>query len=173
MEYTVINENIAVGKEGSVSVVKVKDTVCILKQFKKKKSPARIQKEAQFQMAACEIGVSPQIFHVDLDKKQIFMQGLNGLLLDVAKTRVPPCLLSTEMKSIENLMKSLDNIGVLHNDGNCRNVMIDGGRIYLIDYGFAKKITPSILKKTQEPNIRYTLAMMKRSFKHNGIKAWL
>ena len=71
MEYTIINENIAVGKDGTVSVVKVGETVCVLKQFKKTKSAKRIQKEAEFQGKACELGVAPQVFHVDLDNKQI------------------------------------------------------------------------------------------------------
>ena len=40
--------------------------------------------------------------------------------------------------------KKLDSIGILHNDGNCLNVMcqVENGenRIYIIDYGLAKQI---------------------------------
>ena len=100
--------------------MKVGETVCVLKQFKKTKSAKRIQKEA-----------------------------------------------------IETICRTLDTNEILHNDGNCRNVMVDNGKIYLIDYGFAKKIDSKILSKTNEPNIKFTLAMMKRSFRQNGIKAWL
>lgn len=173
MEYTIIYENIAVGKDGAVSVVKVGDTICILKQFKKTKSAKRIQKEADFQGKACELGVAPQVFHVDLDKKQIFMQGLDKTLLEVAKNRVPACLLKSEMEAIETICRTLDKHEILHNDGNCRNIMVDQGKIYMIDYGFAKKIDSKVLSKTNEPNIKFTLAMMKRSFRQNGIKAWL
>ena len=51
--------------------------------------------------------------------------------------------------------------------------MENNEKIYLIDYGFAKKIDSKVLSKTNEPNIKFTLAMMKRSFRQNGIKAWL
>ena len=73
-------------------------------------------------------------------------------------------------------MKKLDSIGILHNDGNCLNVMcqVENGenRIYIIDYGLAKQIDSKILRKTKTPNLKYTLEMMKRSFRHHGIKAW-
>ena len=116
MEYTIINENIAVGKDGTVSVVKVGETVCVLKQFKKTKSAKRIQKEAEFQGKACELGVAPQVFHVDLDNKQIFMQGLDKTLLEVAKNRVPACLLKSEMEAIETICRTLDTKEKLQNN---------------------------------------------------------
>jgi len=172
IHYEIIKENIAQGKEGCVSVVIANGIACVLKQFKQTKSSARIQREVDFQIQACTEGVAPQVYHVDLDKKQIFMQGLDSLLLDVAKKREPPHLTKYEMDGIENMMVKLDNIGLLHNDGNCRNVMLHQGRLYLIDYGFSKRISKATLRKTNAPNIDYTFKMMKRSFKQNGIKAW-
>jgi tRNA A-37 threonylcarbamoyl transferase component Bud32 len=172
-DYTVVNRNFARGKEGSISVVTINNHKCILKQFKTTKSVDRLNREATLQQEAFELGVAPEVYQVEYRAKQIFMQGIDNLLMDLAKTRSPPQLFSHEMQRIENIMNILDTNGIFHNDGNCRNVMIDNdGVIYLIDYGMSKKITRKLRQKTQTPNIRYGLEAMKRSFNQNNIKAW-
>jgi len=172
MEYTVVNENFAQGKEGSISVVNINGHVSILKQFKLTKSPDRLHREASLQRAAHELGIAPEVYHVDCRAKQIFMQGIDHLLLEVAKARQPSRLLPSETQRIEQMLTCLDQNGIFHNDGNCRNVMVDhAGVLFIIDYGMSKKINDRFRKKTTSPNIRYGLEALKRSFKQNGI-AW-
>jgi hypothetical protein len=64
----------------------------------------------------------------------------------------------------------LDAAGVLQNDGNPLNLMLDGnGRLYIIDYGFAKKITQKIIKKRgPQPNVDLTLWHFCRQLRHYG-----
>ena len=167
MNIEFIDENFAEGKEGKISAVSVNGHVCIMKQFKKQKSVARIKKEAAFQAAAANLGVAPSVLHVDEDEKRIFMEGLPRLFLDIAKTRRPPMMLPSEVARVEFIFNTLDANDIFHNDGNCRNLMMDSnGVLYLIDYGMAKKPNS---KKTTQPNMYYGWEAMKRSLRQNGV----
>jgi tRNA A-37 threonylcarbamoyl transferase component Bud32 len=173
MEYKVIDKNFARGKEGVISTVIVNEHLCILKQFKTTKSQDRLNREANMQQGAFELGVAPEVYHVDYRAKQIFMQGFPHLLIDVAKSRTPAHLHAHEMSRIEQIMQTLDENGIFHNDGNCRNLMFDeNGVVFLIDYGMAKKINSKLRKKTNTPNMRYGLEALKRSLSQNAIIAW-
>ena len=175
-DFSYVKKDFASGKEGSIHVININGTNAILKQFKKTKSPNRVRREADFQLAAYNIGVAPEPFAIDLKLKRIYMCGIESRLVDIAKQRNPPALTANEQMQIVLCMKKLDSIGILHNDGNCLNVMCQNengeNRIYIIDYGMAKQIDSKILRKTNTPNLKYTLEMMKRSFRHHGIKAW-
>jgi len=173
VEYEIINANIAQGKEGTISIVMINDSPCVLKQFKSAKSKDRLSREATLQSEAAELGIAPLIYHVDYDKKQIFMEGIQYLFIDVVKSRSPPTVTHAEKQQIVNIFNSLDARGVFHNDGNARNLMInDDMKIYLIDYGMSRRIDSKLLKKTLTPNIRYGLEALKRSLKHCGLTPW-
>ena len=167
MNIEFIDENFAEGNEGKISAVSVNGHVCIMKQFKKQKSVARIKKEAAFQAAAANLGVAPSVLHVDEVEKRIFMEGLPHLFLDIAKTRTPAIMLPSEVARIEFIFNTLDANDIFHNDGNCRNLMMDAnGVLFLIDYGMAKKPTN---KKIKQPNMYNGWEAMKRSLRQNGI----
>lgn len=175
-DFTYVQKDYASGKEGCIHVIDINGTKCVLKQFKKTKSENRVRREADFQLAAWNAGVAPEPFAIDLRAKRIFMCGIESRLVDIAKQRNPPALTANEQLQIVLCMKKLDSIGILHNDGNCLNVMcqLENGsnRIYIIDYGMAKQIDKKVLRKSNTPNLSYTLEMMKKSFRHHGIKAW-
>jgi hypothetical protein len=61
----------------------------------------------------------------------------------------------TQQQAIINLYKKLDEAGVFHGDSNITNYMYKGKKLYLIDYGMAKEITPALCKKlgTNTPNM--------------------
>ena len=176
-DWTYVHKDYAAGKEGSVHVININGTNAILKQFKSTKSPDKLSKEATLQEAAFQAGVAPEVYAVDRKAKRIFMQGIEKRLVDVIRERQEPWALTADEKlQIQLLMKKLDSCGVFHNDGNALNLMCqrEGGRnrIYLIDYGMSRQIDRKLLRKTDEPNIRYTLEALKRSLKHYRIKAW-
>ena len=52
-------------------------------------------------------------------------------------------------------METLDDIGILHNDGNALNLMLDhDDGLKILDFGLSKEITPTIRKKWQgEPTL--------------------
>jgi serine/threonine protein kinase len=68
-------------------------------------------------------------------------------------------------------MLKLDEIGILHNDGNPLNLMFDAeDNLKIIDFGLSKKITKAVRKKWQDqPNVKVTLHMLKRGLKKYGI----
>ena len=70
---------------------------------------------------------------------------------------------------LHHVMATLDRVGILHNDGNVRNLMLDDDdRLYIIDFGLAKEITPAVRKKWNgAPNINVTLRMLR-----NGLKKY-
>ena len=47
-----------------------------------------------------------------------------------------PCVVQVALEDIRRLYESLDDAGVLHNDADPRNAMVDdaNGKWYLIDY---------------------------------------
>lgn len=172
------------GKEGKTFQARVKTRVegsCLahdftvrkgasvaVKTFKKTKSPARIQREAEFQQRCAKAGVSPHVFEVNRDKKYIVMEKLDSLPVDTYKGKALPEELQYQICA---LMNRMDEAGVLHADMNARNVMLNArGRPYMIDFGFGKDITNTVKKKFgQHPNVKVTLWGLIRGFKRNGI----
>lgn len=176
-DWTYVEKDYASGKEGSIHVININGTNAILKQFKSTKSPSKLTKEANLQQTAYEAGVAPEVYTIDTRAKRIFMQGIEKRLVDVVRARPEPWALTpNEERQIQQIMHTLDAVGVFHNDGNALNLMCQRengvNRIYLIDYGMAKKIDARLLRKTTEPNIKYTLEALKKGLKHYRIKAF-
>lgn len=160
------------GKEGEVWVVKADDRNCVMKQFKKTKSVNKLKREAEFQAQAAAAGITPAVLYVDEREKRIFMDGIEHRLIDYVKQHQNGILSEEQHHQILNIMNTLDNLKILHNDGNCRNLMINNdGKIYIIDYGFSRKIDAATTRKTYPngPNVKYTMGMLARSLRHNKI----
>ena len=64
-------------------------------------------------------------------------------------------------------METLDDIDILHNDGNALNLMLnDRDELQIIDFGLSKKIDAKLRKKWGEyPNKEVTLFMMRKELK--------
>ena len=173
MEFEIVSDPLGVGKEGTVHMVRMENGyTCVMKQFKKTKKINKLKKEASLQKMAADIGISPAVLHVDETNKRIFMDGLPKKLLSHLKKYG----WSNNIKiQIQNIMTQLDRIGVLHNDGNILNFMMNySGKIFIIDFGFSKKIDNKMRrtcleKSNSTPNFKYTLNSLKRSLKHNNI----
>ena len=151
------------GAQGVVSLVEFPNGLrAAMKQFKKTKSEARIQAEADFQTRASEAGIAPEVMHVDLDKKRIFMEPMNARIVDVIQGQH-----ARFAEDLNNIMKTLDDINILHNDGNALNLMLNQrDKLQIIDFGLAKEITPKVRKKWNgEPNIRVTLHMLRKGLR--------
>lgn len=165
-------EELGRGKEGVVNLVKLNGTQCVCKQFKSTKSVNKIKLEAELQRKAHLAGVAPRVLSVNEQKKQLYMEfvpfGFADLCRDTQDGQVTP----EQRQQLLNIMSTLDSVGVLHNDGNIQNLRMDySGKMYLLDYGMSKKITPALTKKWgPSPNHKTTLFMMKRSFRHNNIE---
>lgn len=166
-DFTVIRQLGQDGAQGVVSLVEFPNGLrAAMKQFKKTKSSARIKIEADFQSRAAEAGISPEVMHIDLEKKRIFMETMDVRLVDVLKQG------STQFsEDLNHIVETLDDIGILHNDGNALNLMLDHDDcLKILDFGLSKEITPAIRKKWKgEPNKRVTLFMMKKGLRKYNI----
>lgn len=133
-----------------------------VKRFKPKKSFARICREASFQQQAAQVNVAPCVFGVHEEPKCIVMECGDALLVDVYRGMELP---DSMQLMICALMGRLDACGILHNDGNARNLVLHNDKVWLIDYGFAKKLPRG------KSNITVTLWALLRSLKRFKIHA--
>jgi predicted Ser/Thr protein kinase len=155
------------GAQGVVSLVEFPNGLkSAMKQFKKSKSTARIKQEADFQRIAADAGIAPEVMHVDLVKRRIFMEPMESRVVDVLEGS------SDKLKEdLEFIMNKLDELDILHNDGNALNLMVDSnGCLRIIDFGLSKKITKAVRKKWDgHPNIKVTLFMIKKGLRKYNI----
>ena len=155
------------GAQGVVSLVEFPNGLkSAMKQFKKSKSTARIKQEADFQRIAADAGIAPEVMHVDLVKRRIFMEPMESRVVDVLEGS------SDKLKEdLEFIMNKLDELDILHNDGNALNLMVDSnGCLRIIDFGLSKKITKAVRKKWEgHPNIKVTLFMIKKGLRKYNI----
>lgn len=157
------------GKEGTTYLVKDKEgKVYAMKTFRPAKSSQRLKEEYKLQKKASKVGVAPKVYDYDVVGKWIVMEKMDKHLLEVMKKKP---LKKEQQERIVEICKHLDKIGVFHNDNNPANFMCKDDKIYLIDYGFAKEITPKLCKKlnTTEPNYKLMTVALILKFKEIGI----
>lgn len=155
------------GAQGVVSLVEFPSGLrAAMKQFKKTKSSARIQIEADFQSAAFDAGIAPEVMHVDLKNKRIFMEPMQCRVVDVLERSN-----KRFEEDLRHIMKTLDEIDILHNDGNALNLLLnDRDELKIIDFGLSKKIDKKLRKKWGDyPNNEVTLFMMRKELKKYNI----
>ena len=166
------------GKEGVTFVVEDKDGFRFaVKMFKKTKSSRKIQKEAEMQEDAARVGVSPRVFAVNLTEKFIVMECLKETIVDhvrqgcADKSRVE--LSGTHQNRLIEICDRLDDVNIMQNDGNPLNLMVDdAGMLFVIDFGFAKRIDARLLRKRgPKPNTNTTLWHFQRSLQKYRIGA--
>ena len=140
-----------------------------VKTFKSTKSGARILREAKFQQRCAKVNVAPPVYAVHSKQKYIAMKQLDSQPVKTYRGKPLPEALQYQICA---LMHRMDNVGVLHNDMNAHNVMLDSdGRPYMIDFGLSKEIRSRELKKFgKNPNISVTLWGLVRGFKRYKIK---
>lgn len=145
------------GKDGKTYSKKVKGTpTTAVKQFRKTKSPVKITSEAEFQKMASDRGISPKIIRYDLDGKKIEMEKLDRTLYDILKATNGKLTQKYQRRIIE-IFKVLDELKIFHADPNVLNFMEKDKQLYIIDFGFAKKITPRLASKhgTEKLNMEF------------------
>jgi len=158
-KYTRIRQLGNKGKEGTTYLVRDnKDREFAMKTFRKTKSSNTLKNEYYLQKQAAKAGIAPRVVEYDSVSKYIVMERMDMHLADVMKKQKGNLLRGQQYQIIE-IYEKLDKVGVFHADSNILNYMIKGKNIYLIDYGFAKEITPRLCKKlgTDTPNMRMML----------------
>jgi len=160
------------GKEGVTYLVTMNDGTgtAAVKTFRETKSPTNIQNEAKLQKEAAARGISPRVFEVQTSTpKYILMEKLEKRLVDDDRYTKGSTLDVTHQKQLIAIMETLDDLYILHNDGNVLNLMLDDNdNLKLIDFGMAKKFTA---KDSNTSNGAITLFMMDLGLKHKDINS--
>ena len=103
------------------------------------------------------------------------MEKMDYSLLDLIKKykgKIP----KKYQQEIINIINKLDTINIFHGDPNPCNFMFKNNKLYLIDYGFAKKIDTKLVEKhgTKTPNKRFMiiglLIKLKETYGGNFVK---
>ena len=155
-KYTRIRQLGNKGKEGTTYLVRDnREREFAMKTFRKTKSSNTLKNEYTLQKQAANAGVAPRVVEYDSVSKYIVMEKMDLHLVDLMKKQ-KGVLLRGQQYQILDLFKKLDDAKVFHADSNILNYMMKGKRIYLIDFGFSKEITPRLCKKlgTDHPNMR-------------------
>ena len=160
------------GKEGTTFLAEDEEgkEKYAVKLFKSTKSKAKLVLEAELQNLAARYGVAPVVHYVSEKQKFIVMDALEETIVDKGRRDEWTELPAEYAAQLYALCKRLDAAGVVQNDGNPLNLMLDGnGRLYIIDYGFAKKITQKIInKRGSQPNVDLTLWGFSSQLRHYG-----
>lgn len=158
------------GKEGTTYLVKdKKGKEYAMKTFRKSKSSNTLLKEYEFQKKASERGISPKVYDYDTISKYILMEKMDEHLTNLI-VKQKGVLKKHQQERIIQIFSTLDEIGVFHNDSNLANYMVKDGVIYIIDFGFAKEITPVLKKKAGSyPNMRVMLLAFVIKLKENHV----
>lgn len=145
------------GKEGTTYFVTSKNSKkeYAMKTFRKKKSSSTLRKEASLQNKAAAEHISPKIVDIDTVSKFIVMEKMDYHLIDKMKKQNGN-LTKNQQEQIIQIFKTLDKIKVFHGDSNILNYMYKNKKIYIIDFGMAKEINSSLIKKlgTEQPNLQ-------------------
>lgn len=142
------------GKEGTTYLVKKGDNNYAMKTFRSQKAVSTLNKEAELQKRASLEGISPEVIDVNLVEKYIVMDKLDHHLIDIISKNNNTLSISYQKKLVD-IYKKLDSIGIFHGDANLLNYMVKGRKLYIIDYGMAREITPQLVSKlgTTTPNL--------------------
>lgn len=155
-KYTIVEQLGEKGKEGiTFQVVSNDDNKeYAMKTFKKTKSSKTLVLEAELQNIAAEFGIAPQIIDVNTDNKYIVMQKLDTHLVSKMEKQQGH-MTEGQQKQIINILKKLDKCKIFHGDVNPMNFMYKKSKLYIIDFGMSKQITPQLIKKlgTETPNL--------------------
>ena len=123
------------GSDANTYLVKKNGKEYAMKKFNTKKGN-EINIEAQFQNIGYKLGISPKIYEVK--DNFILMEKLNINVIDILKRTKGKLSDNIQLQIIE-ILEKLDKIGILHNDPNPCNFMLDSyGKVYIIDYGYSK-----------------------------------
>ena len=151
-EYKKVSQIGNKGKEGVCYIVNYNGRKRVMKQFKKNKSSKNILLEYQLQKKASKYGISPRVYHVDIDNNCIIMEKMDQNLFEILRQNNGE--LSENLQNyIVYLINKLDQIGIFHGDPNPSNFMIKDKKLYIIDYGFGRNIDQKLINKHNTKHI--------------------
>lgn len=159
------------GKEGTTYLVRDKEgKEYAMKTFREAKSSRTLYKEYTLQKKVSKLDISPKVYDVNTIGKWIVMEKMDCHLYEYMEKK-GNILSKKHQDRIYEIFRKLDEAGVFHNDANFCNYMMKDGKVYMIDYGFAKEITPALKKQlgTNTPNQKLMLIALVKKLKDKNI----
>lgn len=147
------------GKEARTFLVQDKfGCTYAMKTYRSNKSSDKLLEEVEFQMECSAHGISPKIIDFSAEDKYIVMEKMDGHLFDEDAVAIEP-LTENQQRDILRIFRTLDKVNVFHGDANILNYMLCKGRVYIIDFGYAERITDKLKKRlgTKTPNMEVML----------------
>lgn len=157
------------GKEGIVYRVVYRNKDYAMKTFKSVKSTVCLEKEAELLTIASKSGISPKVKEINTVFKFIVMDKIDTNLFDHLKSTKGE--ISNHLQTeIIRICMTLDKIKIFHGDPNPLNFMIDEkDKLFIIDYGFGKKIDDKLVKTHGTKNINMKFMILGLILKLRGI----
>jgi Kae1-associated kinase Bud32 len=98
----------------------------------------RTQREAKILENAHKANVPvPRIFEVDVENKRIVMEYLEGVLLKDVIASASEKHLAEIGGEVGKILRLLHEANIVHNDLTSSNMILSGGKIFLIDFGLS------------------------------------
>ena len=139
------------------------------------KSIRMIQKETYLQERAAKVGICPRILALNEEERYVIMEKMEETIVDYAKRnrgeKSEYVLPVVHQDRIIEMMYKLDEVGVLHNDGNPLNLMFnDNNELMLVNFGLSELIDDAMLEKRGiHPNVSLTMWDFNRRLGHYRI----
>lgn len=156
MKYSYIKQLGFKGLDGRTFLIKDdKNNEYAIKIFKDTKDPKAIETEAKLQIRASEFNIAPRVIEYSCHGKFLVMERMSITLYHLFRKQ-NDSLTDAQQKSIISLFRRLDKAKVFHGDPNPLNFMRKNGKWFAIDYGFARPIDDSCVKRYgHTPNMTY------------------
>ena len=147
------------GKDGTVTVIESGKKRLVRKTFRKNKNRDDIDNEVKMMKKGYNLGISPKVYTYftgnDTENPYIDMEELGETLFDIIKKEGN--ISDKYQQQIISILETLDANHIFHGDISPLNFMTgkNEDRLYIIDYGMAKKMDSAFIKKnSKDANVK-------------------
>lgn len=147
------------GKDGTVTLIETGKKRIIRKTFRKNKNREEIDNEVKMMKKGHNLGISPKVYTYfkgnETENPYIDMEELGETLFEHIKKTGK--ISDRHQQQIISILETLDENHIFHGDISPLNFMTgkNEDRLYIIDYGMAKKMDSAFIKKnSKDANVK-------------------
>jgi len=145
-------KSIKKGKDGTITFLMKGKKEVVTKTFRSNKNKDDIKNEIDMMKKAQKLGISPIVYssNIKVERPFIVMEQLGKTLFECMNKKDKVELSLRHQKQIISILETLDENRIFHGDISPLNFMKgkdDPSRMYIIDFGMAKKMDDAFIKK--------------------------